>query len=96
MEKTLKKYVEGKDKLLKAFDCENEYFIKNIVDHNWRVKDAENMFFLTYWKDGGKLNECVIVKKNNEPIIVRKKDYTMIVVIECVKVALILKNDMEV
>ena len=51
---------------------------------------------MTYWRDGGKLNECIIVKKNNEPVIIRKKDYTMILVIECVKVAVILKNDMEV
>ena len=54
------------------------------------------MFFLTYWKEGGKLNECVIVKKNNNPLIMRKEDYTMIVIIECVKVAVVLKNDMEV
>ncbi len=96
MEKVLKKYDDIKNKLLKSFDCDKEYFIKNNDDCNWRVKDVEGMFFLTYWRDGGKLNECIIVKKNNEPVIIRKKDYTMILVIECVKVAVILKNDMEV
>ena len=96
MEKVLKMYDETKDKLLRSFDCDKEYFIKNNEYYNWRVKDIDGMFFLMYWKDGGKLNECVIVKKNNEPVIVRKKDYTMILVIECVKIAVILKNDMEV
>lgn len=96
MEKLLKRYVESQSKLLKSFDSDTDYFIKNVSDYNWRVKEIDGMFFLTYWKDGGKLNECVIVKKNNQPIIVRKSDYTMIVVIECIKIAVILKNDMEV
>ena len=96
MERTLKKYAENKNKILSGFDCSTDYFIKIAADANWRVKEADGMFFLTYWREGEKLNECVIVKKNNEPVIVRKKDYTMIVVIECVKVAIILKNYMEV
>ncbi len=96
MEKLLKRYVESQSKLLKSFGSDTDYFIKNVSDYNWRVKEIDGMFFLTYWKDGGKLNECVIVKKNNQPIIVRKSDYTMIVVIECIKIAVILKNDMEV
>ncbi len=96
MEKILKKYVDSKSRLLKSFDCNGEYFVKPLEGYNWRVKELDQMAFLTYWKEGEKLNECVIVKKNNAPIIVRRKDYTMIVAIECVKVALILKNDMEV
>jgi len=96
MEKTIKNYLCSKEKLLKEFDCDTEYYVKSLEEYNWRVKDTEGMFFLTYWKEGGRLNECVIVKKNNKPLIMRKKDYTMIVIIECIKVAAVLKNDMEV
>ncbi len=96
MEKTIKDYLYSKKKLLNDFDCDTDYFLKNLEEYNWRVKDMDGMFFLTYWKEGGKLNECVIVKKNNNPLIMRKEDYTMIVIIECVKVAVVLKNDMEV
>ena len=96
MEKTIKAYLYSKKKLLNDFDCDTDYFLKNLEEYNWRVKDMDGMFFLTYWKEGGKLNECVIVKKNNNPLIMRKEDYTMIVIIECVKVAVVLKNDMEV
>ncbi|MCI8804564.1 MAG: hypothetical protein HFE59_01460 [Clostridiales bacterium] len=96
MEKTIKDYLYSKEKLLNNFDCDTDYFVKNLDEYNWRVKDMDGMFFLTYWKEGGKLNECVIVKKNNNPLIMRKEDYTMIVIIECVKIAVVLKNDMEV
>jgi len=96
MEKILEKYTDSRNEILDTFGCEKEYFIKNIETYNWRVKDVDGMFFLTYWKQGGKLNECIIVKKNNAPIIIRKEEYTMIIVIECIKIALILKNNMEV
>lgn len=96
MEETLKNYLYSKEKLLKDFECAAEYFIKSLDECNWRVKDTDGMFFLTYWKEGGRLNECVIVKKNNKPLIMRKKDYTMIIIIECIKIAVILKNNMEV
>ncbi len=96
MEELLKKYTESKKAILNNFNCETDYFIKNIEDYNWRVKDVDGMFFLTYWREGEKLNECIIVKKNNSPVIVRQMGYTMAVVIECIKIALILRNDMEV
>lgn len=96
MENDVKNYIDCKNKLLKMFKCDDEYFIKTLEDYNWRVKNSEGLFFLTYWKQGGKLNECIIVKKNNRPLIFREKEYTLIVAVECVKVALILKNDMEV
>lgn len=96
MENAVRDYVDCKNKLLRMFDCNEEYFIKTLEDYNWRVKNSEGMFFLTYWRQGGRLNECIIVKKNSKPMILRAEGYTMIVAIECVKVALILKNDMEV
>jgi len=96
MEKILKKYDEYKNKLLRSFDCGRDYFIKNIEEYNWRVKNADGMFILTYWKEGERLNECIIVKKNNKPVIIRKDEYTMIIAVECIKIALILRNDMEV
>jgi len=89
-------YLESKNSLFSYFDCNEEYFVKPVLDYEWRIKEIDNMFILTYWKQGGKLNECIIAKKDNIPIIVRKSDYSLVVAIECVKVAIILKTEREV
>lgn len=96
MDSIVKNFVSTKDELLKAFDCSDLYFVKVQEDCFWRIKNVDGMHFLTYWKEGGKLCECIVVKKDNLPLISRKEGYTMAVIIECVKVALVLKNELEV
>ncbi|MDE6182260.1 MAG: hypothetical protein K2F59_03550, partial [Eubacteriales bacterium] len=60
-------------------------------NNNWTIKDNDGVFFLTYIEENN-TKDCVIVKKNNEPMIFKTNDYTMVVGIECVKLGFILKN----
>lgn len=95
MENVVLEYLSSKYNLLDYFDCSEDYYVKLAVGCNWRVKEIDGIYILTYWRDGGMLRECVIVKKKREPLIFRQDMYTLIVCIECVKVAIILKNSNE-
>lgn len=92
MKKAVSEYLCSKNNLMQYFNCKDDYFIKPIVNYYWRIKEEDDVYFLSYWKDGSPLNECVIVKKNNKPLIFEKRDYTMIIGVECVKVGLVVRN----
>lgn len=89
-------FVYSRKNLMEYFKCNNDYFIKPFFGYKWRVKENDGLYFLVYWKDGEGLNERVITKMNNNPAIIRKEEFTMVVFIECVKVAAILENINEV
>ena len=88
----VEKDVSVEKKLMKYFNCDGNYFVKAAVDCGWRIKEIDGNYFVAYWKEGEAPTECVVVKKNSEPLIFKKSDYTMIICIECVKIALVLKN----
>lgn len=96
MKNIVSNYIESRDAILKRFECEQDFFVKPIEEYNWRIKEVEGIYFLNYWKENDKVNECVIVKKDGIPYVMKERDYTMIVCIECVKVAIIASNEKEV
>ena len=86
-------FINTKKILNKNFNCNEDFFIKPLIDKKWSIKDNDGIFFLTYLDDNKKPKEYVIVKKNNEPMIYKKDNYTMVIGIECVKLAFILDNN---
>ena len=40
--------------------------------------------------------DAVIVKKNGIPMVYQKKEYTMVVAIDCVKIAFVFQNNQRV
>lgn len=86
-------FINAKNILNKKFNCTDDFFIKPLIDKKWTIKDNDGIFFLTYLDDNNNAKDCVIVKKNNEPMIFKKDNYTMIIGIECVKLAFILDNN---
>lgn len=94
MREVVDEYVEAKTSLNKYFNCKDNYFIKPLSNSNWCVHGNDGIFFLTYWEEDTKVN-VLVVKKDNKPLIYRAEDYTMIIAIDCVKIAFILKNENE-
>ncbi len=92
MKKVVQEYLRTKNNLVQYFDITGDYFLKPVVNYNWRIKLNEDVYFLAYWLDDAPVSECVIVNKGGKPFIVEKQDYTMVVGIECVKIGFILKN----
>ena len=95
MKNIIDDFIKAKNQLNKHFKCEEQFFIKTLIDSKWKIKDGEGVFFLTYFENN-KQNDCVIVKKNNKPMIYKEENFTMVVGIECIKLAFILKNDNEI
>jgi len=92
MSSVVEEYIEVKEDIKKYFGCPNDYFIKPLVNHDWSVYGDEGIFFLTYWDDDEKKTTAMVVKKDNKPLIYKAKDYTMVIALDCVKIAFILKN----
>ena len=91
----LKLYKQSKNELMQHFQCDNEFFVKPLDNCKWAVKNDEDFSFLVYWSEDEKRHDAVIVKKNGEPMIIRKSKYTMVVAIDCVKIAFIFENSLE-
>jgi len=83
---------KAKNELFKCFGVKEDYFIKSSYDFNWTIKKNNDLYFLNYWKDGEKVHKCIIVKKDGKPQIFSTAEATMIIVIECVKIAVVLNN----
>jgi len=76
----------------KYFGTDIKYVIKPMLDVYWRVWSMEDVLFLTYWSDNMQKTDVLIVKEGSKPLMFEREDYTMVVGIECIKVALIFKN----
>lgn len=85
-------YVLYRDNVLSYFQCEGDFFIKPLTSLEWTIRSVEDFYFLTYWTEENKKIEAVIVKKNGVPMIHKTEEYTMIVAIDCVKIAFIFSN----
>ncbi len=92
MEDIVNSYLNSKNELMLFFDCNDDYFIRYMQNYDWRIYDNEGLYFLNYWNDNTKIDSIIVRKKNN-PLIYEKEDYTMVIAIDCVKIAFILKNE---
>ena len=66
--------------------------IEAMKEMNWVVKEQEDFAFLSYWTEEGKKVDAVVVKKGGEPMVYRKKEYTMVVAIDCVKIGFVFRS----
>lgn len=89
-------YMESSKELIEHFGCDNDFFLKPLMGFEWAIRSEDDFHFLSYWGEGSKKTEAVIVRKNGEPMIFRKSDYVMVVAIDCVKIGFIFKLDSEI
>lgn len=92
MQNAVKEYLSSKENLFSFFGCDEEYFIKALVNYNWAIEEGSGVYFLIYWDTEGNKTKAVLVKKNGDPLIYRREDFTMVIGIDCVKTAFIFKN----
>ncbi len=85
-------YISAKNSVMEYFKCDGDYYIRPLMDYKWTIKGDDEYFILSYWKDDEKRNDAVIVKKGGDPMIFKAGDHTMIVGIDCVKIAFIFHN----
>lgn len=88
-------YVKTKKLLMDSFECSDDYFIKNVEHCKWTISNDDNWCIVSYWEKKGDKEaktDLVVVRKNGELQIFRNKKYTMVICIQCVKVAFIFDN----
>lgn len=93
MKDIVQNFIKAKQELNKQFECNDDFFIKPLINNKWSIKDNDGIFFLTYLDEQNVAKDCVIVKKNGQPMIYKKENYTMVIGIECVKLAFVLDNN---
>ena len=77
---------------MRFFGCNYDFYIKPATNYSWYIRELEGTYFVGYAQNDEKAQEAVVVRRDGEPYIIEKGDYTLVVCIECVKIALILKN----
>jgi hypothetical protein len=89
----LETYIDAKKELMRYFNCTDDFYVKAFDRYKWMIKDDDDFSFLRYWTDDEKRHDAVIVKKNGSPMIFKAGKYTMVVAIDCVKIAFIFENE---
>jgi hypothetical protein len=87
--------LRSKKGLLDSFGCDEDYHITVLDDRAWSVSHEEGVSFLTYLREDGEWARAVIVNRDKAPLICRSEELTMIVAIDCIKIAFIMKNNNE-
>lgn len=93
---TVQQFIQMQKEVLDFFQCQGEFFIKPLLNYYWTIHNTEDFYFLSYWMEKNKRITAVIVKRNSLPMIYKKKDYTMVVAIDCVKIAFVFRNNQRV
>ena len=88
-------YIRSRNDLFRFFKCEDDYPPRMLTDFQWTVIHENDVSFFAYWKDGEGRKTAVIARKNGQPILYRTKDYTMVIAIDCIKTAFVVKNTEE-
>ena len=91
MKDIIKNFINSKNALNKYFDCNEDFFINPLLDNKWTLKEDNGIYFLKCFKDDIP-KDYIVVKKNNAPMIFEKDDYSMIIAIDCIKLAFLVKN----
>ncbi len=88
-------YVKTKRLLMDSFSCNDDYFVKNVEDCRWTISSDDTWCIVSYWENKGAKeirNDLVVVRKNGRLQIFENGRYTMVICIQCVKVAFIFDN----
>lgn len=92
MKETIDLIVKNQNKLFEEFGVPNNYQLKIMKDAKFSVS-VENEIHLVKYDENSSTTTNLILTKKDEPLIFEKDGYTMIIAIDCVKVALVFSND---
>ncbi|MFI3231048.1 MAG: hypothetical protein R3Y29_05815 [bacterium] len=88
----IKEYKILEEDIKREFKCDNDFFLKPMIGNSWAINTSNNTYFLTYLDQDNTQHTCYVVNKNSMPMIYKKDNLTMIIAIDCVKIAFIFEN----
>lgn len=89
----VQEYMEKRKHVMNYFKCEGEFFIKPLLNARWFISSEGDYFILSYWEKDKPKTNAVIVKRAGEPLIYKTERYTMVIAIDCVKIAFLFENE---
>ena len=96
MRTTIQEFMAAKEGLLRSFGCNEDYHIESRLGQNWQITEDDGVFFLSSWENIASKTTSVVVKRNDAPLLYETADYTMIIAIDCIKMAFIFNNVLKV
>ena len=94
MRKAVPEYIVARNNLFRYFDCPDSYLVRTMTNTEWTVRTEEGISFLTLFIEDTRA-EFVVVRKDNAPLVYQSGEYTMVIAIDCIKIAFVLKNESE-
>ncbi len=87
-------YKKSQNDIFKKFNVDAKYFLSVLDTHIWEIISQDDINLIKY-EDGTEQKTNLIIQKGEKPFIVEKDGYTMVVAIDCVKVAFVFRNDLK-
>lgn len=91
MQKIIENITSNQKKLFEEFDVPNNYYLKILTGTSWTVLSENDMNLVKYTLGEDTITNLILNTKDR-PMIYNKNGYTMIIAIDCVKVALVFEN----
>lgn len=88
-------FLTSQKNVMKHFGCDENFFVKPMLGIEWLIRTVDDFRFLTYWLAGDQKMDAVIVSRGGKPMIFKTASYTMVIAIDCVKMAFIFHNKLE-
>lgn len=86
------RFVNAKKDLFSYFSCKEDYSCRPLIQYKWSIEEDGDLYVLAYWKNKQEINRSAIVKKDGKPLIYKTVEHTMIIAIDCIKIAFVFKN----
>ena len=96
MSKTIKNYFAAENKLYQMFGCDEKYPLRVMPKYSWQLIKEDGMYFLTCQEDTSNKQTFVVVKKDGKPMVFGSEGYSMIIALDCVKMAFVLEDNMKI
>ncbi len=95
MQKKIEQFCNLNKKIHDELNIADGIYLSAKLDKKWRIIDFSELKMVEF-ENNNTFEKCVIVNNDKEPLIIRKEKYTIVVAIDCVKVAFIFDNKKEI
>ena len=86
MKDIVENFINAKNTLNQKFDCNEDFFIKPLIDKKWAIKDNEGIFFLKLFLIKRMSRTAKIQEKKQKNLLtVLKKQKNILVIWEIIK-----------
>ncbi len=82
------------NEIFREFEVENKYFLSILDESPWELIFQDDITLVKYTKDNEE-KTSLVTQKGDKPFIVEKDGYTMIIAIDCIKIAFVFNNNLK-